>query len=265
MKNRKFALISCLVAASWLFLPTACKKAPVEEPFEDPITYEDESVVDYNKPFKAVLDDEAFVRPDIIILHYHNDDNGCLTRRFYTWVTGVDGIERKPNYGEWTATDMAIKLDFSELTEYADSISLFFIMKVAGTWAGQSEDTELKYENYSIRNGTLEVWTIPGEGTSIEIYETEEETKLPKIQTAKFIDFKTIHCVCTVDKNGKRWVPTEYKLYAYDKSFLASTEASQAANKNFYLFKSGVPTTNEFDITFNYTAKINVLPDNGGS
>ena len=75
---------------------------------------------------------------------------------------------------------MAIELDFNEITDYADMPSLYFIIKVAGTWAGQSEDIELKYSNYTVKDGVLEVWTIPGEGSSIEIYETEEETKFPK-------------------------------------------------------------------------------------
>ena len=267
MKKKMLLLTSCLLGGLGLILP-GCgvfSDVKVEENqvvLDDPVSYSDQDkVAKLGEPFRLKVDDEEEVAtPDIIRLHYHNDDNGCLTRRFYTWVTGVDGVERKPNIGEWTATDMAIEIDFSkeEFADYRDSISLYFIIKVAGTWSGQSEDTMLTYADYKIEGGVLEVWTIPGEGTSIEIYETEEETKLPKIQTAKFTDFNTIHCVCTVDSNGKAWAPTEYKLYAFDKSYLTSTEASQANNKQFYLFKSGNPGTNQFDIKFNFTAKINV-------
>ena len=268
MKKQIFILTSCLLGALALALPS-CSARPdfeevVEEKLEDPISYSEvDKVVSIDNPYmvrRDGSDDEKIVRPNILRLHYHNDDNACLNRRFYTWVTGVDGVERKPNLGEWNATDMAIEIDFTseEYADYADSSSLYFIIKVAGTWAGQSEDTQLTYSDWTIENDVLEVWTIPGEGTSIEIYETEEETKLPKIQTAKFTDFQTILCTCTIDTNGKAWVPTEYKLYAFDKSYLASTEASQAANKQFYLFKTGNPTTNKFEIKFNYTAKINV-------
>ena len=265
MKRKSLLLASCFLGGLALLLP-GC--SPIEElevkendTFVDPISYSDmDKVADLAKPFSVRAEEQETVAPDIIRLHYHNDDNACLSRRFYTWVTGVDGVERKPNLGEWNATDMAIEIDLrsEEYKEYQGSISLYFIIKVAGTWAGQSEDTNLKFEAYPIVNGVLEVWTIPGEGTSIEIYEKEEDTKLPKIQTAKFTDFNTIHCVCTVDAQGKAWVPTEYNLYAFDKSYLASTVSSQAANKQFYLFKSGHPTTNQFDIKFNYTAKINV-------
>ena len=268
MKKRLLLLTSCLLGGLGMILPGCASFSDVKEVAEevqldDPISYSDaDKVAQLGTPYRIKTEDEepAVEAPDIVRIHYHNDDNACLTRRFYTWVTGVDGVERKPNLGEWSATDMAIEMDLTspEYADYKGAISIYFIIKVAGTWAGQSEDTLMSFADYKVVDGVLEVWTIPGEGTSIEIYETEEETKLPKIQTAKFTDFNTIHCTCTVDANGKAWAPTEYKLYAFDKSYLTSTEASQANNKQFYLFKSGNPNANQFDIKFNYTAKINV-------
>ena len=265
MKKRRLVLGSSLLLLGALVLP-GCdafekREEDLASSFADPVSYEGERVVDYNAPDRIYrAEEETAKSPKKVKLHYHNDDNACLSRRFYTWVTGIDGIERKPIESTWTATDMEIELDFSIIEEYADMPSLFFIIKVAGTWAGQSEDTELVYADWAdlIEDDTLEVWTIPGEGTSIEIYATEAETKLPKIQTAKFTDFRTIHCVCTIDDKGKKWVPSSYKLYAFDKSYHTMTESAQKANKEHYLFKQGVPTSNEFDISFNYTAKINI-------
>lgn len=261
--NKKLFTLSSFLLSGLMVLSGCSGKAivnPEDDGFKDPISYETGDKTVSLDRLRAEEEKEVET-PDVVKLHYHNDDNACLSRRFYTWVTGVDGIERKPT-GTWTATDMEITLDFSELTDYQGSISLFFIIKVAGTWAGQSEDTELKFTDFPIVNGVMEVWTIPGEGTSIELYGSEEETLFPKIKTAKFTNFNTIHCVCTIDKDGKAWVPDSYELYAYDKSFLTMTESSQKANKHHYLFKSsakdGKPTTNEFDIKFNYTAKINV-------
>ena len=270
MKNKALSLFTVLLAGGALVIPACINLAssPVKEvgenfdPPEEDVSGDD--LINYkNKPFQVVRGgDDEIVIPHKVILHYHNDDNACLTRRFYTWVTGVDGGERKPMEQGWTATDMSIELDFTVITEYADLPSLYFIIKVAGTWAGQSEDTIVDYADYQdliIENdGVLELWTIPGEGTSVELYKTKAESELPKVKTAKFTDFKTIHCTSTIDAEGKRWVPTEYRLFAFDKNYLNMTEAAQAANKEFYQIKSGVPTGNEFDITFNATAKINV-------
>ena len=273
-KNKRFLPIS-LLAITTALLSAGCKSTALkgasevikeEDTFVDPIDYEENEEKSIRLgQMRAEEPAQEEVTPDIVKIHYHNDDNACLGRRFYTWVTGIDGIERKPN-GVWTATDMEITLDYSELTDYQGSISIFFIIKVAGTWAGQSEDTEYKYSRFPIKEEggkkVTEIWTIPGEGTSIEIYATEEETQFPKIKTAKFTNFDTIHCVSTVDKGGVAWVPDSWELYAFDKSYLNMTEASQKANKRHYLFKSsatsGKPTTSEFDIKFNYTAKINI-------
>lgn len=270
MKNKVLSMLTLLLAGGALVLP-ACSN--VYEPDKgEPNTSEppaektdDDDLTNIKgKPFRAVraaADDDELVLPNKVILHYHNDDNACNTRRFYTWVTGVDGTERKPN-GEWSAVDMEITLDFAVIPEYADLPSLYFIIKVAGTWAGQSEDTVVDYALYQDvikdNNGVLELWTIPGEGTSVEIYKTKAESELPKVKTAKFVDFKTIHCTSTIDAEGKKWVPTEYRLYAYDKNYLNMTEAAQAANKEYFQIKQGVPTGNEFDIVFNVQAKINV-------
>ena len=271
MKSKYLSMLTLLLASGALVLP-ACSKLSspseekeeevVEPPVED-FTETDGEVNYKSRPFRVVREEEnKLVLPDKVILHYHNDDNNCLTRRFYTWTTGVDGTERKPRESDWTATDMSIELDFNLLTEYAGFPSLSFIIKVAGTWAGQSEDTIIDYSLYQDviieNNKVLELWTIPGEGTSVEMYKSKAESELPKIKTAKFTDFKTIHCTSSIDADGKKWVASEYHLYAYDKNFLNMSDAAQALNKDYYEIKHGVPTGNEFDIVFNTTAKINV-------
>ena len=271
MKNKALSILTVLLAGGALILPACSNLSSPDldeevETFEPPVEKADDDDLTNIKgqPFKAVRaesNDDELVLPTKVILHYHNDDNGCDKRRFYTWVTGIDGAERKPN-GDWNATDMEITLDFSVITEYADAPALYFIIKVAGTWAGQSEDTIIDYALYqdviTANNGVLELWTIPGEGTSVEIYKTKAESELPKIKTAKFTDFKTIHCTSTIDAEGKKWVASEYRLFAYDKNYLNMTEAAQALSKDYYQIKQGVPTGNEFDIVFNVTAKINV-------
>ena len=262
MKNKKLLMSIAMLGGLSLILP-ACTNAGIDKEETPEIdvgpapSFESEYIVK-SKEERIVTrgegDEEEFRFPSSVTLHYHNDDNDCLNRRFYTWVTGVDGVERKPLAATHTATDMEITLDFNEIKEYANMPSLFFIIKKAGTWAGQSADMEISFKDFPPDDsGNTTVWMIPGEGSSVEIYKTEEETKLPKIATAKFTDFKTIHCVCSSDE-----APTEWKLYAFDKTYLMGTPDEQIANKPFRLFKSGSASSTEFDITFNYTAKINI-------
>ena len=268
MKKKLLAIASCTIGGLAMVLPVAISSIPeivnnpTVEVLDDPVVYDEG-----NKTVRLDLvpnrADEApsGETPSRVKLHYHNDDNQCLNRRFYTWVTGIDGLERMPIASSWSSTDMEIELDYSEITDYQGSTSLFFIIKMAGTWAGQSADMEITYADWTINDGTLELWTVPGEGNSVEIYATKEETEFPKIKTAKFIDWKTIECVCTVDpeeKGGKAWVPTDYTLYAFDKTYVTMSPNQQKGNKEFYKFKTGNPTQNVFTINFNYTAKINV-------
>ena len=265
MKKKLIPIGLCLLGGAAMLL-SACNrpssKIGVDDAIleDDPVSYakSEDAVVDYKNMAPRRLNDDELKIPSKLTLHYINDDQECESRRFYTWVTGYDGVERKPDVSSPTA--ISITLDFSVITEYADMPSIFFIIKKAGTWSGQSEDVELKYERFQEQmkqeaNGySLELWTIPGEGSSIEFCVSEEETRIPKISTAKFTDWKTIHCVSSDPTLKPKW----YKVYAFDRTYLNSSQTAQINNKEFYLFKEGTPSTSEFDIVFNYTAKINI-------
>ena len=200
MKKKLIPIGLCLLGAGAMILPNVLlrSKNNVSTLEDDPISYanSEDAVIEYSsmKPILKAGDPGELKIPNKLTLHYINDDQECESRRFYTWVTGYDGVERKPDVSSPTA--ISITLDFSVIKEYADMPSIFFIIKKAGTWSGQSEDVELKYEKYQdyIKDDlSLELWTIPGEGSSIEFCVSEEETRIPKIATAKFTDWKTIH------------------------------------------------------------------------
>ena len=231
MKNKLLVTGLVLLAGGALILPpaiSAFKRGEIKAEVDlgpEP-TFEGERTVEFGKPDILRASEEVdYVSASKVILHYHNDDKGVLNRRFYTWVTGVDGVERKPDADTWTSEDMTITLDFDEIPEYKDMEGFYFIIKFAGTWSGQSEDMFLSYKEFvPDANGLVEVWMIPGEGSKVEVYRSEAETKFPKVKTAKFTDFKTIHCVADE-------VPLYYKLYAFDKEYLRGDVQQKAAGK----------------------------------
>ena len=248
--NKKILFFSASVLLSLgLLTPSFVQKKSEIAP--DDIEYEEAVPLEPEQYLRA--GDDEVVCPNKVILHYHNDDGKNDTRLFYTWTTGVNGVERKPDYVSPDKKDMSITLDFSVLTNYQNQEKMLFIIKYVGTWAGQSEDTVIDYAKFPPdENGVLELWTIPGEGISIEIYRTEEETKLDKIQTAKFTSWQKIHCVATA-------VPTSYKIYAFDQTYLNMEVETQQRDKELYLFKTGTPSSAEFDIELNKIAHLNVL------
>ena len=249
--NKKIVLFSASILLSLgLLTPSFFHKEEKVEP--DNIEYEEVVPFEHDQYFR-VEDEGDVVCPTKVILHYHNDDGKNDTRLFYTWTSGVNGVERKPTFLSSDKKDMSITLDFNELTGYAGKENMYFIIKYVGTWAGQSEDTLIDYAKFPPDDtGLLELWTIPGEGISVDIYRTEEETKLDKIQTAKFTSWKNIHCVATA-------TPLSYRIYAFDQTYLNMEVETQERDKELYLFKSGVPTTPEFDIKLDKIAHLNVL------
>ena len=64
--------------------------ASYDDGFVDPVQYAEAPALD--KVLKAD-DEEGTYDVDSVIIHYHNDDKKCTNRRFWLWVTGVDGAE----------------------------------------------------------------------------------------------------------------------------------------------------------------------------
>ena len=121
MKKKVLVSGLTLLLGVGLFPACACeveKSEPIVDLGPAP-SFEKERVVDLGKPDKQLEaeGDDDFVSASKVVLHYHNDDKSCLNRRFYTWVTGVDGVERKPTAETWTSEDMSITLDFNSITE----------------------------------------------------------------------------------------------------------------------------------------------------
>ena len=225
-----------------------------EEIFADPLTYE-KPVAEVYHEAKAEGEDEP-VTSDVkkVIIHYYNTDKKNGTREIYSWPTGNDA-EYSPLVPDAEDADYYshIELDYTGAqAAYAGKSFLNFIVKYNGTWSGQSQDTKLEFEEFGPdAQGVVEVWCCPGKAGSVEIYATKKETQMARVSEAYFTDWKTIRCVA--DEK-----PKVFRLYAYDKAYLVSSDAVQARTQPLRLIKSGEPSGKTFDIKFNHLAHINV-------
>ena len=226
----------------------------VEEVFHDPITYEKPVAEVYEE---AKADDEgggAVGDVKKVIIHYYNTDKKNATREIYTWTTGNDN-KYNPMVQDEAGDDYYyhIELDYTGAdAAYAGKSFLSFIVKYTGTWSGQSLDTKLEFEEFAPNSeGVVEVWTCPGKAGAVEIYATKKETQMARVSDAYFKDWKTI--VCKADEK-----PKLYRLYAFDKAYLVSTDAVQQRTQHLRLIKEGVPASKNFEIKFNHLAHINV-------
>ena len=246
-----------LGGVSLLVVAGAAIPLAVEDDFRDPIQYETPTPEVYHEALAEDDSDAQTSNVKKVILHYYNSDKKNNQRDIYVW-TGNNGkaFEMKQDSDDTSGNYWHVELDFTgtEAT-YAGKPSLNFIVKYRDTWTGQSLDISLDYEEFPPNSsGLVEVWTAPGTAGSIDIYPTKADTIKAKLSEAYFTGWKKIHCVA----DEQREKPTKFRLYAYDKAYLVSNDAVQARTHELRLIKEGVPSSVDFDITFNHNAHVNV-------
>lgn len=229
----------------------------------DNVTYDDPLFVDFNNP--VMVQRNASVKASSLTIHYHNDDGECASRELWIWCSLAEGQAHTPTVSA-DGKDMTVSFDFTgDFAIFAKAPDFSFIVKKVGTWDGQSENVEVNYEDYPPNEqGKAEIWAIPGEGSAVEIYKTEEETKMDRFMSATFTDWKHIEIIATD-------VPQTYKLYALTSNYMKISAIAANADKLLeqQLIASGSSPSctnvvyndlpaKKFTISLNYTIKPNV-------
>ena len=248
--------------AGLLVVAGAAMPGKIIDDFRDPVQYETPVAEYYHEAKAADEGGDAEIDVKKVIIHYYNTDKKNADREIYTWTTGNDSKhsdliqDDKSDINYWH-----IELDYTGAdAAYAGKTFLNFIVKPAkdDDWTGQSLDILLDFTEFPPDSkGVVEVWCVSARAGKVDIYPTKDDTKMSKLQEAYFVDWKTIRCVGeTID--GKKEVPSVYRLYAYDKAYLVSSQAIQERTQNLRLIKEGTPSKADFDIKFNHTAHVNV-------
>ena len=263
MKKRYLML---LPACAMLFgLLSGIKHVNPKEALEpDNIEYEDPLIVDYSKPSFVVKKEAVKVSASSVKIHYHNEDGQCAKRAFWVWAPAVNGSQFAPTKVSADGKDMELALEFTgDYSMFAGKKGISFIIKMADSWTGQSENVEILYsEHLPNASGCMELWVIPGDGDAVEVYDSEADTKQDRIQLATFTNWKTIKVIATA-------VPTSYKLYALTASYMAIASVATESDLNRYLIAQGTTPSctdveynsipsKQFDIKLNFTAKVNI-------
>lgn len=274
--KHKISNVALLLSSTFLLFSCAEDAGKdVPKPFIEPddIQYESNITRSFSRADATSEEEEEDpIEVDKVILHYYNDDGACPTRAFYVWVTGVDGEEYSSkgdgDIVEYSADGslMTITLDLkndSRFTPLYGASSLMYIIKYQMispsnlNWGGQSEDVELKYEDFAVEGSTtVEVWCTPAAGGGIAQFATEEETKVDGIKLAKFTDWKNISCTCTDGSFGKE---VEWTLYAFDENYYKVKAKNRPAIKKNYAVLTGKTSSSQFNIELKYNAHINVV------
>lgn len=199
-------------------------------------------------------------------IYYHNDTSDYANRRLWVWDNDVDGkIIGELEFDNQTEPDaygVYKDIDFSEApwsTTYHTSIS--FIIKMAGTWADQSQDVVCSlddfYSNVTTDSDGRELITIYAYdigGNQVAATHARELALGDRIGSLSFTDWRTLHVEGTGQDDGRPdeeiGIVSSYDLYGFDQSYYLMDSLDQTRHKNDYLLASGSPNAKEFDITF---------------
>lgn len=262
MRKKITCLMLGVLLGTSLILPAVFPVSNGEEP--DNISYESPLTVSYDQPTLTTHKEAVTTWPTSVTIHYHNDDAANSTRAFYFWFTGINGDEYDPDTVSADGKDMQIHLDFtSGDLAAAYKKKMYMIVKVHDVWTGKSDDTPISFESFPPNSdGLSEIWCIPGEGSSLDLYATQAETQMDKPLYAHFTGWKSMNIICTTN-------PSEYRLYAYTTNYYQLDSTQKSMRKSEYLLTSGTSpqcatvqynsaSCQQFTIELNYLIHVNV-------
>ena len=231
----------------------------------DNIVYEDPLTVDFNNPNVVYESPKRAAAATVktVVIHYRNDDGECGDRTFWIWSLNADGARYDPVVSEQGKV-MTVTLDFEgSASALKNNSYISFIIKKKDTWAGQSVDVKLSFKEHTPNaDGKVEVWTIPGEGNDIEVYDTEAETKAARAVYASFTTWNNMKVIATD-------TPSSYRIYAFTSNYFKLNSMLKKEYRERYLIRTGTPSnvTNvmynsapckQFNVMLNYSIKPNV-------
>ncbi|MFA5421871.1 MAG: alpha-amylase family glycosyl hydrolase [Bacilli bacterium] len=189
---------------------------------------------------------EGITIPDDIIIRYHQDDGSYANLRFWIWAGGKPGVELAPD----GIDDFGMHITLHPKADFPAHTTFNFIMKVQSTWAGQSTDTEIKYEDFppTLVNdkNVLEVWSIPGAGGMIEIYKQRSDAEGDRIKEAYLnTDWQSIHIVGV---GLAQAIVSNYVLFGFTAAYFNTDKILQPSVRSKYRILSDSPNAEEFDI-----------------
>ena len=178
-------------------------------------------------------EEEAPAEKKILRIAYHQDDNKQDRYALWIWADGING-KQYDFEGPLDENFHYFDIDLSQ-PPFAGVVedSLFFIVKVKDTWAGQSADTEIFLSDFEWKEeeGALRttIYCCDGAGGTIECYDD------PKGALGnKFTDF-----LCVDNQSALSYEATADPLYVnyyvFDKSYYDYPDDERLSHRHDYL------------------------------
>ena len=202
----------------------------------------------------------------LVRIYYHNDQNDYATKRLWIWAAGVDGSELGETSftNQLTPDDYGVYYDLDLSAEPFGGMSLAsisFIVKEAGSWAGQSKDIAVPFNKFISNKTTTEegremitVYGVQGNGGTIDTYTARNDALGDRVGDAYFSawDTLTVRGTGTAEEGREEediGKIASYKLYGFDNDYYRALGTAFEKDKEDYLITSGTPNSKEVTIT----------------
>ncbi len=272
MKKKQIILGSVMLGALTLgaIAPNIFKKSQKEMIGEDNALYGDRLEVDYNNPDVVFPKEagEATVKAASVSIRYHDpaydsDPSVYTDREFWIWGDSANGEAHEASIKTDSDGFHYIETSFDFTGDYATFYGgkrIFFIVKYKkGTpkgggdgWQNKTLNIEVEYKDEFVPNkdGHVDIWGIPSEGSDVEVYGTKEGTTTDRFLKVSFDkDWKSISVKTTSSKG------VQFKLYALTSNYMNNT---LSANLEDYLIAYGTATKANFKIMLKQIVRVNV-------
>ena len=176
---------------------------------------------------------------------YHRDSMNYDKLAIYLWNSSVDGKEYEftgddEEYGRY------IDIDLSENEQFKDypSTDIRLIVKVFGTWSGQSLDTFCYFKDYDVdENGVMNIFLAAGEGSTIETFSRRADALGDRFDVAYIdSDWKKIVVTGTGTKGSRQAADvgkiSSVKLYGFTTDYYKLNPTVRAKHDEEYLLKT---------------------------
>ncbi len=186
---------------------------------------------------------------------YHRDDMSYDDRVIYLWNMAVDGKEyeftgKDEEYGAYFDIDLSTSEQFKD----AISTDIRLIMKVRGTWSGQSQDTICEFKKFEVdENGVMNIYTAAAENGIVETYKIKDDALGDHFGQVYFADWRKIVATGEGTPNGRSDADigkiAQWEVYEFNSEYYKLSESDQAKVKDQYLIKKGTHNSNSLTIT----------------
>ena len=197
---------------------------------------------------------------------YHRDDLNYTDLVIYLWNISVDGQQYEFT-GKDTEYGMIFEINLWESEQFANAMSndIRMIIKPAGTWSGQSDDTICEFKDFDYEMDgeipVMNIYSAAGENKSIDLYRIKSDALGDHLDSVYFSNWTTLNFNGTGVPTGRAASEvgkiSRYEVFRFDATYYRLNADQQAEVRDQYKIISANANSNKISVTLPDGAQVN--------